>query len=80
MSDLIEEIVNLNEDEVLKIIIERLKNEKPMAIMSDVKVAMKKIGELFSSKQYFLPDLIMSGEILRQIFELIGPRIKESKE
>jgi len=39
---------------------------------------MKIIGEKFSNKEYFLPELIMSGEILRDIFEFLGPKLKES--
>jgi 5-methyltetrahydrofolate--homocysteine methyltransferase len=82
MADLVEEIVNLNENSVIAIIKDRLakkENENPMDVMADVKIAMKKIGDLFAKSEYFLPDLIMSGEILRQIFELIGPKIKELK-
>ncbi|MHA1268455.1 MAG: cobalamin B12-binding domain-containing protein [Candidatus Helarchaeota archaeon] len=81
MTDFIEEIVNLNEDKVIEILKERIeKNEDPLDIMADVKVAMKKVGELFSNGEYFLPDLMMSGEILRQIFEIIGPKLKEGKK
>jgi len=47
--------------------------------MDDVKKSMKIIGDKFSNKEYFLPELIMSGEILRQIFEELGPRLKEAK-
>ncbi|MHA1232590.1 MAG: cobalamin B12-binding domain-containing protein [Candidatus Helarchaeota archaeon] len=80
MADFIDEIVNLNEENVVNILKERLaNNEDPLKIMDDVKIAMKKIGDLFSSNEYFLPDLMMAGEILRQIFELIGPKLKESK-
>ena len=78
MTNFVEEIVELNEETVMEILRNRLaKNEDPMAIMNDVKVAMKKIGDLYASSVYFLPDLIMSGEILRQIFELVGPKIKD---
>ncbi|NHI92621.1 MAG: cobalamin-binding protein [Candidatus Lokiarchaeota archaeon] len=79
MSNIIDEIVNLNEDAVLEILKKRLdNNEDPMNIMNDVKAAMKKVGDLFSEGEFFLPDLMMSGEILRQIFELIAPKLKES--
>ncbi len=81
MEKFIEEIVELNEEAVMNILKERLaNNEDPMEIMADVKVAMKKIGDLYASNVYFLPDLIMSGEILRQIFELIVPKLKESDQ
>ena len=80
MSNFIEEIVELNELKVIEILKEKLSNnEEIMSIMDDVKAAMKEIGRRFEEKEYFLPDLIMSGEILRQIFEEIGPKIKESE-
>jgi methanogenic corrinoid protein MtbC1 len=78
--DFIEEIVELNENRVNELVKERLhNNEDPLKIMDDVREAMKIIGEKFSKKEYFLPELIMSGEILRQIFEEIGPKLKESQ-
>jgi len=79
LSSLINEIVELNEDKVIELLKERIsKNEDPMVIMDEVKTAMAEIGKRFEIKEYFLPDLIMSGEILRQIFEELGPKIKES--
>ena len=37
---------------------------------------MKIIGDKFSEKEYFLPELIMSGEILKDIFEVLQPKLK----
>ncbi len=75
---IINEIVDLNEEKVIEILKDRLaKKEDPMKIMDDVKIAMKKVGELFSSGEFFLPDLMMSGENLRQIFEVIAPLLQE---
>ncbi|MBW1815475.1 MAG: cobalamin-dependent protein [Deltaproteobacteria bacterium] len=76
--DFISEIVELNEENVLELLKKRLQNnEDPLNVMDDVKKSMKIIGDKFSNKEYFLPELIMSGEILRQIFEELGPRLKE---
>ena len=78
--DFITEIVELNEDSVKELLKKRLEsNEDPLKIMDDVKGAMRIIGEKFSNKEYFLPELIMSGEILRDIFEVLGPKLKESQ-
>ncbi len=76
--DFITEIVELNEENVLVLLKQRLQNnDDPLNVMDDVKKSMKIIGDKFSKKEYFLPELIMSGEILRQIFEELGPRLKE---
>jgi len=78
--DFISEIVELNEENVLELLKKRLQNnEDPLNVMDDVKKSMKIIGDKFSNKEYFLPELIMSGEILRQIFEELGPRLKEAQ-
>jgi methanogenic corrinoid protein MtbC1 len=37
------------------------------------------VGQRFGSGQYFIPDLIYSGEILRGIAQLVEPFIKSSK-
>ena len=76
--DFISEIVELNENNVNELINTKLKNnEDPLKIMDDVREAMKIIGDKFDKKEYFIPELIMSGEILKQIFDAIGPKLKE---
>ena len=78
--DFVNEIVELNENNVNELVKKRLENnEDPLKIMDDVKKAMKTIGDKFSNKEYFLPELIMSGEILRQIFEALGPKLKDAQ-
>jgi len=78
--DFINEIVELNEKNVEELVKKRIsKNEDPLKIMDDVKKAMKIIGDKFGNKEYFLPELIMSGEILRQIFDELGPKMKEAQ-
>ena len=78
--DFVNEIVELNENNVNELVKKRLENnEDPLKIMDDVKKAMKIIGDKFNNKEYFLPELIMSGEILRQIFEALGPKLKDAQ-
>ncbi len=78
--DFVNEIVELNENNVNELVKIRLENnEDPLKIMDDVKKAMKIIGDKFNNKEYFLPELIMSGEILRQIFEALGPKLKDAQ-
>lgn len=76
--DFITEIVELNENNVEELLKTKLQNnDDPLKIMDEVREAMKIIGDKFSNKEYFLPELIMSGEILTQIFEMLGPKLKE---
>ena len=75
--DLVGLIVNLSEEETIEMVQKKLKEEEdPLEILEQVQQAMYKVGELFENKEYFLPELIMSGEILRQITEILEPHLK----
>ncbi|NVM02499.1 MAG: cobalamin B12-binding domain-containing protein [Candidatus Helarchaeota archaeon] len=79
-SKLIEAIINLEEEESIKITQDRINSgEDPLNLLNEVRGAMTKIGKRFENKEYFLPDLMMSGEILRQISDIITPKLKKIK-
>ena len=48
----------------------------PMVILNDARRGIEIVGQRFTSGEYFLPDLIYSGEILRQVTEMVVPEIK----
>lgn len=82
--ELVETIADLDESEALQAIRGALDSGiNPYEIMEILKRAMKIVGERFTAKEYFLPDLVMAGEILRQANELLRPllhgQIEESK-
>lgn len=79
-SKLIEAIINLEEEESIKITQDRINlGEDPLNILNEIREAMTKIGKRFENNEYFLPDLMMSGEILRQVSDIITPKLKEIK-
>ncbi|MHA1386007.1 MAG: cobalamin B12-binding domain-containing protein [Candidatus Helarchaeota archaeon] len=79
-SKLVEAITNLEEDEAIEITKERINSgEDPLKILDNVREAMTEIGRRFETNEYFLPDLMMSGEILRQVSDIITPKLKDSK-
>lgn len=49
----------------------------PMDILNDARRGIEIVGQRFASGEYFLPDLIYSGEILKQITEMVAPELKE---
>lgn len=50
---------------------------KPFDIIKDgIGSAVKIVGDLFEAKEYFLTELIMSGEIITQIMKILKPYIK----
>jgi len=73
---LIKSIVDLNEEASLRLINELLQEGvDPVLLVQDCQSGMKKVGERYESKQYFLAGLIMGGEIFSEAVKLIRPVI-----
>ena len=51
-----------------------------MKILEACSSAMEIVGKRFESGEYFLPHLMMAGEILKQISETIKPLIQEEAD
>jgi len=74
--DLCKTLADLKEDEALAIVEERLKaGADPMGILNDASRAMEIVGDRFSKSEYFIPDLVYSGEILNKINALVKPKL-----
>ncbi len=74
--ELFDSFVDLREDEVLKIVKEKIEAvEDAFSIAETCKNALIKIGDLFSKKDYFLSELVMSGEIFREVMEILEPML-----
>ncbi len=77
--DLVMALANLKEEEALKITKERLAaGDDPMKILDDSRKGMEIVGNRFSRCEYFIPDLIYSGEILQGINELVKPKVAKA--
>lgn len=49
----------------------------PMEILKACSTAMEAVGTRFENGEYFLPHLMMAGEMLREISEMIKPMIED---
>jgi len=79
--DLATALSELQEEDALKITQQRLdSNEDPNAILADARKGMGIVGQRFASGEYFIPDLIYSGEILKQVTDLVKPRLVKGSE
>jgi 5-methyltetrahydrofolate--homocysteine methyltransferase len=80
MSDrLIQALATMKEQEALSIVEELLEQgTDPLDILRDCKEAMTIVGDNFASGKYFLPELVMAGEMLLRISQLIKPRLEEA--
>jgi 5-methyltetrahydrofolate--homocysteine methyltransferase len=79
--DLVKTLADLREEEALKIVEDRLKaGEDPLKILDDARRALEIVGKRFSDCQYFIPDLVYSGEILKKITDMVKPKITKGRE
>ncbi len=79
--DLVKTLADLKEQEVNKIVEERLKaKEDPARILEDARKGMEMVGKRFASGEYFIPDLVYSGEILKSVTELVKPKLTKATE
>ena len=79
--DLVSALADLKEEEALRMVRDRLDGgEDPLAILDDARRGLEIVGKRFESSQYFIPDLVYSGEILKEITELVKPKLTKAAE
>jgi methanogenic corrinoid protein MtbC1 len=75
--ELTKAIADLEENEALRLTREKLDSgEEPQAILEESRSGMEEVGRRFSNGTYFLPELIYSAEILKEITEIVKPKLK----
>jgi methylmalonyl-CoA mutase cobalamin-binding domain/chain len=77
MSELALAIADLKEDEVKKIVQAKINSgADPISIVDECRQGMEIVGERYKNKEYFLGELIMSGEIFKEAMAAVEPRLK----
>ena len=80
-SNLTQNLIELEQDKVLSEIKERLqKGEEPLSIISECNEGMEIIGEKYKNKEYFLAELLLSGELFKEAMDLITPHLSGKAE
>jgi len=70
-------IANLKEEAALEKVKAMLSaGEDPLNIMAGAREGMRLVGDKFAAETYFIPDLVFSGEILKQVAEILEPHLK----
>jgi methanogenic corrinoid protein MtbC1 len=79
--ELVKLLSDLKEPEALQFVEKALaKGVDPAALLEEAREGMALVGERFARQEYFIPDLIFSGEILKGIVIMLEPHIKKGKE
>jgi 5-methyltetrahydrofolate--homocysteine methyltransferase len=74
ISNLTNNLVELEREKLLSEVNERLnQKEDPLKIFEECKQGMELVGEKYKNKEYFLAELMLSGDLFREAMELIEP-------
>ncbi len=74
---LVDAMANMREEEAYQLAQEMLDaGESPQAVLDAGREAMSIIGQRYEAKEYFLPELIIAGEMLTKIGEIVKPALK----
>uniref|UniRef100_A0A7C2N6W6 Cobalamin-binding protein n=1 Tax=Archaeoglobus fulgidus TaxID=2234 RepID=A0A7C2N6W6_ARCFL len=78
--EFVEKLSELDEGGAVELTQKRISaGEDPFLILEDVRKATDIIGKRFEEGRYFVSDLIMAGEILKQIMEILKPKLGGKK-
>ena len=74
-------LADLQEKEALKIAEDSLRaGVNPTTILEEARKAMELVGKRFSTGEYFMPELVYAGEILKRITEVVKPKLQGAFE
>jgi 5-methyltetrahydrofolate--homocysteine methyltransferase len=78
---LVNAIADMREEEALNLVKEMVEGgSEPMAILGAAREAMDIIGQRYEKGTYFLPELMLAGEMLTQITDIVKPELAKMPE
>jgi methanogenic corrinoid protein MtbC1 len=78
---LVHAIADMREEEALKLVKEMVEGgAEPMAILDAAREAMAIVGQRYEEGSYFLPELMLAGEMLSQITDILKPELAKLPE
>ncbi len=76
MSELVKAMADMREEDALRLTREMVESgADPTAILGAAREAMDIVGQRYEAGEYFLPELVMAGEMLNQITALVKPEL-----
>lgn len=78
---LVNAIADMREEEALKLVREMVKGgTDPLQILDAAREAMAVVGRRYEEGTYFLPELMLAGELLSQITDIVKPELAKMPE
>jgi 5-methyltetrahydrofolate--homocysteine methyltransferase len=74
--ELVEAIADMRDEEAVELAARLLESgTPPLEVLEDCRMAMAIVGQRFENEEYFIPELILAGETLRAISDIVKPRM-----
>ncbi len=81
MNALVEAITDMREEDAVRTANEMLdRGTSPIEVLESCREAMGIIGQRFEAGDCFVPELILAGEILRQISDVVKPNVTQASD
>jgi methanogenic corrinoid protein MtbC1 len=79
--ELVNAIADMREEEALRLVKAMVESgSEPMAILDAAREAMSIVGQRYDKGIYFLPELILAGEMMNQITDILKPELAKLPE
>jgi trimethylamine corrinoid protein len=73
---LVTAIADMNEEEAMKLAQAMLdQGDDPQSVLRAASEAMTIVGQRFDEKEYFLPELIIAGDMMKAIGDMVKPKL-----
>jgi 5-methyltetrahydrofolate--homocysteine methyltransferase len=79
--ELVNAIADMKEEQALDLVKEMVAGgSEPMAILDAARKAMAIVGQRYDAGDYFLPELMLAGEMMNQIADVVKPELAKLPE
>ena len=74
-------LAELKEKEALEYVQKALgQNADALDLLAEAREGLAAVGQRYSRAEYFIPDLIFSGEIMKGVVKLLEPHLKQGRQ
>jgi 5-methyltetrahydrofolate--homocysteine methyltransferase len=79
--ELIDAIAEMEDEQAVALATSMIEGgTSPLEILEDCKTGMSIVGDRFEKGEYFVPELILAGEMLKQISEIVKPHLSAESD
>jgi 5-methyltetrahydrofolate--homocysteine methyltransferase len=76
LSNLSQALLDLDEEEVLRLIDTKVNNnEDPLSVIDELRIGMEAVGDRYEKGEYFVSELVVAKEFFEKGIELLEPKI-----